>query len=90
MSKETRLDIDAEMIIVKYALYSRVYKWRDMSNIILKDGILTLDFKSNKIFQSEVEENETPVDEKEFNQFCTEQIQNCLSFYQAVNNNKDQ
>jgi hypothetical protein len=77
------------MIIVKYALYSRVYKWADMSNVVLKDGILTLDFKSNKIFQSEVEENETPVDEKEFNRFCTEQIQNCLSFYQAVNNNKD-
>ena len=89
MSKETKLDIHAEMIIVKYALYSRVYKWADMSNVVLKDGILTLDFKSNKIFQSEVEENETPVDEKEFNRFCTEQIQNCLSFYQAVNNNKD-
>ncbi len=90
MSKKTKLDIHAEMIIVKYALYSRVYKWADMSNVVLKDGILTLDFKSNKIFQSEVEENETPVDEKEFNRFCTEQIQNCLSFYQAVNNNKDQ
>ena len=49
-----------------------------MGNVVLKDGILTLDFKSNKIFQSELKENETPVDEQKFNQFCTEQLQKTL------------
>lgn len=78
MGRETKLDIDAEKISVQYALYNRMYKWADMSNVVLKDSILTLDFKSNKIFQSEVKENETPVDEQKFNQFCTEQIQNSL------------
>ncbi len=78
MSKETKLDINTETITVQYALYNRIYKWADMGNVVLKDGILTLDFKSNKIFQSELKENETPVDEQKFNQFCTEQLQKTL------------
>lgn len=76
MSKETKLEINTETITVQYALYNRVYKWADMSNVVLKDGILTLDFKSNKIFQSEVKENETPVNQEKFNQFCAGQVQN--------------
>lgn len=78
MGKETKLEINTETITVQYALYSRIYKWADMDNVVLKDGILTLDFKSNKIFQSEVKENETPVNEQKFNKYCAEQIQNSL------------
>lgn len=78
MGKETKLEINTETITVQYALYNRIYKWADMDNVVLKDGILTLDFKSNKIFQSEVKEDETPVDEQKFNQYCAEQIQNSL------------
>ena len=86
MNKETRLDVNAEMILVKYALYERVYKWTDMSNVILKDGLLTLDFRSNRIFQSEVAEYENPVDEENFNQFCAKQIQHCREMYPALYN----
>ncbi len=78
MGKETKLEINTETITVQYALYNRIYKWADMDNVVLKDGILTLDFKSNKIFQSEVKENETPVNEQKFNKYCAEQIQNSL------------
>jgi len=86
MGKETTLDVNAEMIIVKHPFYERIYKWTDMNNVVLKDDILTLDFRSNKIFQSEIKHNEIPVDEKEFNQFCTKQIQRCLSVYPDLNN----
>lgn len=78
MGKETKLEINTETITVQYALYNRIYKWADMDNVVLKDGILTLDFKSNKIFQSEVKENKTPVNEQKFNKYCAEQIQNSL------------
>ena len=49
----------------------RAIKWDELSNVILKDTILTIDFKNNKIIQHEVL-NEA--DEKEFNNFCKEQL----------------
>ena len=51
----------------------REIKWDELSNVILKDKILTIDFKNNKIIQHEVF-NEQDVDEKEFNEFCQQQL----------------
>ncbi len=52
------------------------YRWQDLENSILKDDILTIDFKSNKIIQAEIVEGNTSIDEKNFNLFCTQQLQN--------------
>ena len=48
------------------------YKWDQFSNVILKDNVLTLDFKNNKLFQSEIEA--TNVNENAFNTFAKEQL----------------
>ncbi len=50
--------------------------WETVSNVILKDGILTIDLKNNKIFQNEIIEStdKFSVDEIQFNQFCQEQL----------------
>lgn len=51
--------------------------WVNLNNIILKDGILTIDLKNNKLAQAEVinGENDYDLDEKEFNEFCHSQLQ---------------
>ena len=59
---------------------TRVFKtvdfpWAAMDNVILKDNLLTVDFKTNKIIQIEIVEGSTITDESEFNLFCTEQLQ---------------
>lgn len=41
-----------------------------MANTILKDGVLTIDSKNNKLFQKEIQEYVSPETEKEFNHFC--------------------
>jgi hypothetical protein len=46
------------------------YQWHEVSNVILKDGIITVDLHNNKIFQKELESETTPAMEKEFNHFC--------------------
>ncbi len=53
-----------------------VYPWIKMDNVVLKDNLLTIDFKSNKIIQSEIAEGTETVDEKNFNLFCMQQMQN--------------
>ncbi len=45
-------------------------EWSKLNNIVLKDGLLTIDFKNNKIIQAEVTENDGGVNEQEFNSFC--------------------
>ncbi len=46
--------------------------WQQISNLLLKDGLLTIDLKSNKLIQQYTEE--TGTDEKIFNEFCRQQL----------------
>ncbi len=50
------------------------HQWVEFNNAILKDGILTLDFKNNRIFQKEVNAAVSEDIEKEFNQFAQKLI----------------
>jgi hypothetical protein len=47
----------------------RLYKWHEVSNVILKDGIITVDLYNNRIIQKELEDEAEDM-EQEFNQFC--------------------
>lgn len=54
----------------------RKIEWDELNNLVLKDGLLTLDFKNNRIAQVMVnsENNKTDVDERDFNDFCREKL----------------
>lgn len=47
----------------------RHYYWNNLSNVVLKDELLTIDFKSNKLLQQPTEPYGIDV-EREFNEFC--------------------
>jgi hypothetical protein len=45
--------------------------------VILRDGLLTLDFRNNILIQKEVLEDEEPdADENEFNDYCRSKLLN--------------
>ena len=48
--------------------------WDQISNLILKDDILTIDLKNNKIYQHFVKDADQLVQEEEFNEFCKVQL----------------
>ena len=50
------------------------YVWGDLNNVILKDGIITIDCKNNKLLQSEVNEAVSKEVENEFNDYCKKQL----------------
>lgn len=62
--------------IVMNTLIKRRFDWTMFNHVILKDGLLTLDFKDNRLLQREVtdEEDEDDADEEEFNAFCRERL----------------
>ena len=70
----------SESQIVFNTLFKKKYHWSELTNVVLKDGLLTIDFENNHLIQREVEdeEDEEEVSEAEFNDFCRTQLQKKL------------
>jgi NADH:ubiquinone oxidoreductase subunit 6 (subunit J) len=66
----------SENQIVFNTLFRKKYHWSDLSNVMLKDGLLTIDFSNNRLMQREVvdDEDEDDASEEEFNLFCRQQL----------------
>lgn len=56
------------------AMTERQIEWHDLNNVILKDDLLTVDFKNNKLFQHLILNSDWDINEKEFNDFCRAQL----------------
>ena len=54
--------------IIKMNFPQKIIDWDLLNNVILKDNILTLDFKNNRLLQAEVEKN--GINEIDFNSFA--------------------
>ena len=52
----------------------KIFAWDEVSNVLLKDNVLTIDLKNNKLIQAVIEKESDEVDETEFNEFCRKQI----------------
>ena len=50
--------------------------WADLTNLVLKDGLLTIDRKDNRLFQQEVFTSDWDINEEEFNRYCFKKINN--------------
>ena len=74
--KKTTVQFSKEGLHVNRIFKIVFYSWHKMDNVILKDGLLTIDFISNKLIQSEIVKTDEVVDEDLFNRFCVTQLQN--------------
>lgn len=59
---------DTEIVINSFP--KKKYLWNDLHNVVLKDGILTIDFKNNQLLQKEVDSEVSPSIVAEFNAFA--------------------
>ncbi len=50
--------------------FAQNYTWHDFQNVVLKDGLLTLDFNNNKLLQVHILSEISAPQEAEFNDFC--------------------
>ena len=75
LQKKIKVELDSTAITIHYVFYEKRHNWTEIKNIILKDRLLTLDFASNKLIQSEIAEESFGIEEKIFNFFCMEQLQ---------------
>lgn len=61
--------------ILFHNLFKKEFRWNDVSNVMLKDGLLTIDFKSNRIFQKMTDDAGDATEEQTFNAFCKARIE---------------
>jgi hypothetical protein len=63
--------------IVLNSLFKKKWPWTSLESVILKDGLLTLDFRNNKLIQKEVLDDDEPdAPEDEFNDYCRSKLVN--------------
>jgi hypothetical protein len=58
--------------IIYPAFPKRSIAWGELNNVMLKDELLTIDFKNDKLIQAAIINTET--NEKDFNDFCSRQL----------------
>jgi hypothetical protein len=71
--RNLKVDVDVEKILYP-SFPVKVIKWNDLNSLVLKDGLLTIDFKNNKLIQQIVDKKSDVINEKEFNEFCRQQL----------------
>ncbi len=67
VSPEVALDNEE---IVFNSFPQKKYTWNEITNIVLKDGLLTIDLKNNTLIQHNTDSATDANIEAEFNQFC--------------------
>ena len=68
------VDISIEGVAIKKMLGDKLHLWGEFNNIILKDNLLTLDFKDNNLWQLNIIDGEYIIDEGSFNDFCNKHV----------------
>lgn len=64
---------DNEGIVIN-SLPKKQHRWAEVQNVVLKDGILTIDLRNNKLIQKPIESFTSDKEEQEFNEFCKERL----------------
>jgi hypothetical protein len=58
--------------IVFTSIPVRHVSWHELSNVILRDNLLTMDYHNNKLFQAEIYAGS--LQERDFNEFCRNKL----------------
>ncbi len=69
------IGFDRDLVVINTLIRQR-HDWSAFNNIVLRNGLLTLDFKNNRLLQREVadDDDDDEVDEEEFNAYCRDRV----------------
>lgn len=68
-----KIVVNENHIILPGLFIYRIVLWSELTNLIKRADLLTLDFKNNKILQADII-NYDDINEEEFNQFCQQRL----------------
>lgn len=74
--RKTEIGLTTNEIVIS-KLWKEKITWDKLNNVIIKDDMLTIDFKNNRLIQlptDDADDDEYDVDDDEFNIFCRNQL----------------
>jgi hypothetical protein len=76
------IGFDRDRVVINTLIRQR-HDWSAFNNVVLRNGLLTLDFKSNRLLQREVadDDDDDYADEEEFNAYCRDRLAAVTSTY---------
>lgn len=77
-NKKDRVRFSEDGVHLKRIFKTKTWAWQELDNVILKDGLLTIDIKPNKLLQAEIADGNEDEDEGKFNRFCKEQLKDAV------------
>ena len=58
-----------------HLVWVKHYNWIELNAVLLKDGMLTMDFSNNRLYQEAIhEQSSSTINESIFNKLCAEKI----------------
>lgn len=72
--KPKEIAVDNSGILIN-GLPGKFILWNKLKNVVIKDQLITIDFKNNKLYQKEIDGFITPEIQNEFNAFVRQRIQ---------------
>lgn len=76
ISKKTEIGFSTKEILITGIIHRKV-SWSDLNNVVIKDGLLTMDYKNNSVFQAytdDEEDDDYEVEDDEFNTYCRKNL----------------
>ncbi len=77
--KQPTVEISIAGAALTRMIGNSTYEWSNFANIVLKDNLLTLDFKNNKLLQLDIDGTVLAADEEIFNNFCRDCLKPVIS-----------
>jgi hypothetical protein len=62
--------------VVFNRLFKKKHRWTEIEHVVLKDGLLTINFTNNRLFQHEIDSGENEASESEFNDWAMRRTAN--------------
>jgi hypothetical protein len=73
---KSRIVFSKENITVTKSLFKKAHPWAAVEHVVLKDNLLSVNFKDNHLLQVEIAGESPAINENTFNQFCKLQLSN--------------
>lgn len=74
LQKKSTATFSGGNIVIEKSLFKKVHSWSEVENVVLKDHLLSVDFKNNHLIQVEITKESFSINETAFNQFCQSQL----------------
>jgi len=70
LTRKSMAIFSSDNVVIVKTVFKKKYDWKEIENVVLKDHLLSVDFKNNHLIQIEISAESYAIDEAVFNHLC--------------------